>query len=207
MRAAAPCHAPSPAISQMSPTPIASFRVTRRPIQATSAKAAKPPTAPSTDDRSVPAWAIPSAAATRPVTTSGRVSAPGRSHVARSMNASASSRSTITSSASAGSASPCRCHASHAAAAPSSSTATYRGEIAVPQRRQRPRRTSHESTGMLSYQAIAARHSGHRERGRTIDSPAGTRAMTTFRKLPIVAPTTSTHAPIAMRRASESTSR
>src|ERR687894_1956817 len=59
-----------------------------------------------------------------------------------------------------------------------------------PQRRQRPRSRSHESTGTLSYGAIGAPQPGQRERGRTSDSPRGRRWITTFRKLPMSAPRT-----------------
>jgi len=44
--------------------------------------------------------------------------------------------------------------------------------------------------GMLSYQAIGRLHCGQRERGRTMDSPAGRRAMTTFKNEPMSAPKT-----------------
>jgi hypothetical protein len=47
-----------------------------------------------------------------------------------------------------------------------------------------PRSHSHETTGMFSYQGSWWPHFGQRERGRTMLSPSGTRAMTTFRKLP-----------------------
>jgi hypothetical protein len=60
--------------------------------------------------------------------------------------------------------------------------------MGVPQLRQRPRRTSQETTGTLSYGLTGAPHFGHREPGLTSDSPIGTRCATTFRKLPITAP-------------------
>src|SRR5260221_14687130 len=60
--------------------------------------------------------------------------------------------------------------------------------------RQGPRRTSHETMGTLSYQAMGARHLGQRERGCTSDSPAGRRATTTFKKLPTAPPTRATQA-------------
>jgi hypothetical protein len=41
---------------------------------------------------------------------------------------------------------------------------------------------------MLSRFAISAPQVGHRERGRTTDSPAGTRAVTTVMKLPNASP-------------------
>src|SRR5213594_774572 len=42
---------------------------------------------------------------------------------------------------------------------------------------------------MLSYQAIAVLHCGHRDPGRTMDSRRGRRWMQTFKKLPMTAPT------------------
>jgi hypothetical protein len=50
---------------------------------------------------------------------------------------------------------------------------------------------------MLSYQRMAAPHRGHDEPGDTIERPAGRRAMTTLRKLPIAPPTASTQAATA----------
>ena len=46
---------------------------------------------------------------------------------------------------------------------------------------------------MLSYQAIALPQAMQRLRGDTMLCPAGTRAMTTFRKLPTIAPKANTH--------------
>src|SRR5512142_2726047 len=63
-----------------------------------------------------------------------------------------------------------------------------------PQRRQRARSAIQETTGRLSYQAMGAPQRGQRERGRTMDSPRGRRAMTTFAKLPSAAPRTGTQA-------------
>ncbi len=59
---------------------------------------------------------------------------------------------------------------------------------------------------MLSYQEMGVPQPGQRDRGRTTDSPAGTRAMTTFRKLPTTAPTT-TAQPAAKGRSSGGRSR
>jgi hypothetical protein len=56
------------------------------------------------------------------------------------------------------------------------------------QARQRPRRTRNERIGMLSYQVMAAPHPGHAEAGLHTLRRSGTRAMTTFRKLPIRRP-------------------
>src|SRR5437867_678529 len=42
---------------------------------------------------------------------------------------------------------------------------------------------------MLSSQAIAVLHCGHRDPGRTMDSRRGRRWMQTFKKLPMTAPT------------------
>src|SRR3954465_4125717 len=58
----------------------------------------------------------------------------------------------------------------------------------VPQSRQWPRSKSQERIGTLSRARISVPQPGQRERGRTIDSPFGTRWITTFKKLPITAP-------------------
>ena len=58
------------------------------------------------------------------------------------------------------------------------------------QSRQRPRSSSQLTTGMLSYQRMAASHFGQRERGWTTDLPCGRREMQTFRKLPKIRPRT-----------------
>ncbi len=63
-----------------------------------------------------------------------------------------------------------------------------------PQWRHRPRSHSQLSTGTLSYQAISALQAGQRDRGRTTLSPAGRRAMHTFRKDPTAAPRTAAYA-------------
>src|SRR5262245_11687441 len=70
----------------------------------------------------------------------------------------------------------------------SSSISGYRIEISVSQLRQRPRSSSHETTGMLSRFAIFTSHFGQCDGGRTIDSWRGTRQMTTFKKEPITSP-------------------
>src|SRR5665213_2289570 len=54
----------------------------------------------------------------------------------------------------------------------------------VPQLRQRPRRRSHDMTGMLSYHAISVPHDMHADGGETIERFSGTRAATTFRNDP-----------------------
>src|SRR5205809_1044593 len=69
-----------------------------------------------------------------------------------------------------------------------SSSRGYRGEIRDPQLRHRPRSTTQPRTGTLSLLAISTPQVGHRERGRTTDSPAGTRAVTTVMKLPSASP-------------------
>jgi len=51
----------------------------------------------------------------------------------------------------------------------------YRDEMLVLQWRQRPRRISQLSTGMLSYKAIGCLHFGQAERGVTTESPKGKR--------------------------------
>src|SRR5436190_7190215 len=73
-----------------------------------------------------------------------------------------------------------------------SSTSGYFHGIPVPQFRQRPRRTAHETIGMLSYHAIGASHSMHADPGCTMDRRTGTRAATTLRKLPKASPGTNT---------------
>ncbi len=45
---------------------------------------------------------------------------------------------------------------------------------------------------MLSHPEIWVLHTAQRERGETTDSPSGTRWMTTFRKLPTMAPSSPT---------------
>src|SRR5919108_528636 len=54
----------------------------------------------------------------------------------------------------------------------------------TPQERQRPRSTAYETSGTLSYQASSAPQLMHAERGRTTERRSGTRAATTFTKLP-----------------------
>src|SRR2546426_12437559 len=66
----------------------------------------------------------------------------------------------------------------------------------MPQARQRPRRTRNESTGILSCHAIVVPHPGHAERGRQRLRLAGTRAITTFKKLPIASPKSMTAASV-----------
>jgi hypothetical protein len=58
-------------------------------------------------------------------------------------------------------------------------------EIGAWQLRHLPPKISQLMTGMLSYGWIGAPHSGHWDRGDTIDTPAGIRVMQTLRKLPI----------------------
>ena len=67
--------------------------------------------------------------------------------------------------------------------------------------RQRPRSETNDSRGTLSCQAIAAPHPGQAEPGRTRLRPSGSRAITTFRKLPITSPAT-TKIPIIWPRSS-----
>src|SRR5579859_3094369 len=73
-----------------------------------------------------------------------------------------------------------------------SSTSGYWIEIGSPQLRHRPRSTTQESTGTLSYQATPAPQRGQRDGGRTTDclGSAPQRRMHTLRKLPNTAPTT-----------------
>src|SRR5437899_2864201 len=58
----------------------------------------------------------------------------------------------------------------------------------VPQTRQRPRRRRYEKSGMLSRRSIGVAHAMHAEAGRTMERRSGTRAATTFRKLPSARP-------------------
>src|SRR4051812_38871578 len=69
-----------------------------------------------------------------------------------------------------------------------SSIAGSRGGIRVPQRRQRPRSSTYETSGTLSRRGIGARQPMHAEPGRTTDRRSGTRAATTPRKLPTASP-------------------
>jgi hypothetical protein len=59
----------------------------------------------------------------------------------------------------------------------------------------RPRRINHESTGTLSRARITWPHLGHALGGETIDSPRGTRQITTLRKDPMRRPTTTPQTP------------
>src|SRR3954470_22267684 len=63
-------------------------------------------------------------------------------------------------------------------------------EIGLPQCRQRPRRSSQDTTGMSSRGVIGSSHLGQCDRGRTTDSPRGTRQMTTLRNDPMSSPNT-----------------
>ncbi len=65
------------------------------------------------------------------------------------------------------------------------STAGYRHGIVALQWRQRPRSTTYETSGMLSYQARGVAQDMHAEPGDTIERCSGSRAATTLRKLPI----------------------
>src|SRR3954468_7897994 len=58
----------------------------------------------------------------------------------------------------------------------------------LPQCRQRPRSRSQEMTGMLSRGAISVPQAGQCDGGRTMDSPRGTRQMTTLRNEPMRRP-------------------
>ena len=64
----------------------------------------------------------------------------------------------------------------------------YRGEIGALQFAHLPRRASHERIGMFWYHLIGAWHFGQCDGGRAIDSPRGTRQMTTLRKEAMHAP-------------------
>src|SRR4051812_5988084 len=60
----------------------------------------------------------------------------------------------------------------------------------APQSLQRPRRTSQETMGMLSYARMDAPHEPHALGGDTTERPAGTRKITTLRKEPMREPKT-----------------
>src|ERR1700682_1654087 len=66
----------------------------------------------------------------------------------------------------------------------------YCAEIGSPHPRQRARRMTQESTGMLSYQDNRLPQRGQRDGGRTTDcfGSAPQRRMQTLRKLPMIAP-------------------
>ena len=68
----------------------------------------------------------------------------------------------------------------------------------MPHARQRPRSARNDSTGMLSYHFSSALQPGQAEPGRTRLRPAGTRATTTLRKLPMESPkrATATRIPV-----------
>src|SRR6185436_20372330 len=84
-----------------------------------------------------------------------------------------------------------------------SSTAGYRQEIGSLHFRQRARSKTKERSGMLSYQAMGVAQRGHADRGLTMLRPAGTRAMTTLRKLPTQSPTKKITGAAAMRGVTE----
>ena len=73
-------------------------------------------------------------------------------------------------------------------APPSNSIRMYRGEIGALQFAHLPRKASHERIGMFWYHLIGALHLGQCDGGLTIDSPRGTRQITTLRKLAMHAP-------------------
>src|SRR4029077_16884686 len=64
----------------------------------------------------------------------------------------------------------------------------YCREIGSPQRRQRPFKSSHETTGMLSRQAMGCLQRGQVDGGLTSDMSAGRRTMHTFKKRPTQSP-------------------
>src|SRR5438270_471696 len=69
-----------------------------------------------------------------------------------------------------------------------SSVSGYAAGIPAPQIRQRPRRTSHETTGTLSRARITAPHDGHIDRPLVTCSRLGARWMRTVRKDPMKSP-------------------
>jgi hypothetical protein len=71
---------------------------------------------------------------------------------------------------------------------PSVSTNMYRGEIGARHEEHFPRSASQERIGMFCHHLIAAPHFGQCDGGLTIDSPRGTRHMTTLRNDAMHAP-------------------
>src|SRR3990172_10312802 len=69
-----------------------------------------------------------------------------------------------------------------------SSVRGYTGEIRALQEWHRPRSASHETAGILSTLRSGLPHVGQRDRGRRIDSPAGTRWIATVRNEPKTSP-------------------
>src|SRR5438093_1265044 len=67
----------------------------------------------------------------------------------------------------------------------------------MPQARQRPRRRRYETSGRLSSGAIGVAQDMQADAGRTTERRRGTRAATTFRKLPSASPGAKTAAAIA----------
>ena len=78
---------------------------------------------------------------------------------------------------------------------PNVSMRMYRGEIGALQFAHLPRRASHERIGMFWYHLIAVLHFGQCDGGLTIDSPRGTRQMTTLRNEAMHAPSPKLKAP------------
>src|SRR5579875_2592103 len=68
------------------------------------------------------------------------------------------------------------------------STSGYRTGMRAPQLRHRPRSSSQPAIGTLSRGRIASPQEMHLDRGRMIDSPRGSRQITTLRKEPTTAP-------------------
>src|SRR5688572_8466864 len=83
-------------------------------------------------------------------------------------------------------------HAATKSAAVVASTNGYRQGIGAAHARQRPRNTRNDTSGMLSCQAMALPHPGHVEPGIQRLRRSGTRAITTFKKLPITRPKVTT---------------
>src|SRR5438093_1758589 len=75
-----------------------------------------------------------------------------------------------------------------------SSVRGYTSEIRAPHARHRPRRSTQDSRGMLSRFRSWAPQDGQRDLGATMDSPLGTRCVTTVRKLPKARPTSPNNA-------------
>src|SRR5262245_59783818 len=75
-----------------------------------------------------------------------------------------------------------------------SSTVGYKNEIRARHKRQRPPSSAKLMSGMLSKALIGALQAPQCDPGKTIDSPRGTRWITTLRKLPKISQMTKAEA-------------
>src|SRR5581483_439514 len=195
-----PSAAPAIAISVESPNPIASFLRATSPRQPTIVMPPAPTQAPRrASSRPLKGnWSPVNTPATLVIPTNRRpvtVNPSGITYDRRSVMAMPRRMVTNTASRTARSPGPATANAATQIAPVTASTTGYIGEIGRRQVRHRARRMSHDTTGMLSYQASALPQPGQRERGRTTDSSAGQRRMQTLRNEPMLAPTKKTKMP------------